>query len=156
MPNLKKLMETGSWSLKARSVLPSSSAVNWASMLMGAGPTEHGFTEWGSKTPEIPSATTTKYGLFPSIFSVIRDQKNNAKTAVIYSWPGIGPLVEKDAINIVVPGNDNDDFCADTAATIIKKKNLISPLSILTSLTIPGTALDTGLPNITSNFKRLT
>ena len=156
MPNLKKLMETGSWSLKARSVLPSSSAVNWASMLMGAGPTEHGFTEWGSKTPEIPSATTTKYGLFPSIFSVIRDQKNNAKTAVIYSWPGIGPLVEKDAINIVVPGNDNDDFCADTAATIIKKENLISPLSILTSLTIPGTALDTGLPNITSNFKRLT
>ncbi|ATP57113.1 alkaline phosphatase [Pedobacter ginsengisoli] len=121
MPNLKKLMETGSWSLKARSVLPSSSAVNWASMLMGAGPTEHGYTEWGSKTPEIPSATTTKYGIFPSIFSVIRDQKPAAKTAVIYSWPGIGPLVEKDAISIVVPGNDNDDFCADTAATIIKR-----------------------------------
>lgn len=84
MPNLRKLMETGAWSLKARSVLPSSSAVNWASMLMGAGPTEHGYTEWGSKTPEIPSATTTKYGLFPSIFSVIRDQKPNAKTAVIF------------------------------------------------------------------------
>lgn len=121
MPNLKKLMETGSWSLKARSVLPSSSAVNWASMLMGAGPTEHGYTEWGSKTPEIPSATATKYGIFPSIFSVIRDQKPNAKTAVIYSWPGIGPLVEKDAISIVIPGNDNDDFCADTAAIIIKR-----------------------------------
>lgn len=121
MPNLKKLMTTGASSLKARSVLPSSSAVNWASMLMGAGPTEHGYTEWGSKTPEIPSVTTTKYGLFPSIFSVIRDQKPNAKTAVIYSWPGIGPLVEKDAISIVVPGNDKDDFCADTAATIIKK-----------------------------------
>lgn len=28
MPNLKKLMETGSWSLHTRSVLPSSSAVN--------------------------------------------------------------------------------------------------------------------------------
>ncbi|MCX2453421.1 alkaline phosphatase [Pedobacter sp. PLR] len=122
MPNLKKLMETGASSLEARSVLPSSSAVNWASMLMGAGPTEHGYTEWGSKTPEIPSATTTKYGLFPSIFSVIRDQKPNAKTAVIYSWPGIGPLVEKDAISIVVPGNDKDDFCADTTATIIKRE----------------------------------
>lgn len=35
MPVLKQLMLTGSWSLKARSVLPSSSAVNWASMLMG-------------------------------------------------------------------------------------------------------------------------
>lgn len=122
MPNLKKLMETGASSLEARSVLPSSSAVNWASMLMGAGPTEHGYTEWGSKTPEIPSVTTTRYGLFPSIFSVIRDQKPSAKTAVIYSWPGIGPLIEKDAISIVVPGADKDDFCADTAAAIIKKE----------------------------------
>jgi predicted AlkP superfamily pyrophosphatase or phosphodiesterase len=123
MPVLKKLMETGSWSLKARCVLPSSSADNWASMLMGAGPTEHGYTEWNSKVPEIPSATTTKYGIFPTIFSVIRDQKPAAKTAVIYSWGGIGPLVEKDAITFVVPGGDaGDDFCVDTAVRIIKKE----------------------------------
>lgn len=124
MPNLKQLMNTGSWSLKTRAVLPSSSAVNWASMIMGAGPTEHGYTEWGSKVPEIPSATKTKYGLFPSIFSVIRTQKPNAKTAVVYSWEGIGPLIEKEAINFVVPGpkGNNDDFCADTTAAIIKKE----------------------------------
>ena len=36
MPNVKKLMEEGSYTLKKRSVLPSSSAVNWASMYMGA------------------------------------------------------------------------------------------------------------------------
>lgn len=48
MPNLKNLMKEGSWSLKARSVLPSSSAVNWASMIMGAGYTLHGYTEWNS------------------------------------------------------------------------------------------------------------
>lgn len=124
MPNLKQMMKTGSWSLKTRSVLPSSSAVNWASMIMGAGPTEHGYTEWGSKVPEIPSATKTKYGLFPSIFSVIRDQKPKAKTAVIYSWDGIGPLIEKEAINFIVPGikGYNEDFCADTTAAIIRKE----------------------------------
>lgn len=124
MPNLKQMMKTGAWSLKTRSVLPSSSAVNWASMIMGAGPTEHGYTEWGSKVPEIPSATKTKYGLFPSIFSVIRDQKPKAKTAVIYSWEGIGPLIEKEAINFVVPGTKgyNEDFCADTTAAIIRKE----------------------------------
>ncbi|MBF0648022.1 alkaline phosphatase family protein [Dysgonomonas sp. GY75] len=37
MPNLRKLAVTGAWTTKARSVLPSSSAVNWASILMGAG-----------------------------------------------------------------------------------------------------------------------
>jgi predicted AlkP superfamily pyrophosphatase or phosphodiesterase len=123
MPNLKHLMETGSWSLKARCIMPSSSADNWASMLMGAGITEHGYTEWNSKVPEIPSVTTTKYGIFPSIFSVIRDQQPKAKTAAIYSWGGIGPLIEKDAISIVVPGGDaGEDFCVDTTVSIIKKE----------------------------------
>lgn len=123
MPNLKHLMETGSWSLKARCVMPSSSADNWASMLMGAGITEHGYTEWNSKVPEIPSVTTTKYGIFPTIFSVIRDQKPAAKTAAIYSWGGIAPLIEKDAINIVIPGGDaGDDFCVDTTVSVIKRE----------------------------------
>ena len=52
MPNVKKLMEDGAYTLKKRSALPSSSAINWASMFMGAGPELHGYTEWGSKTPE--------------------------------------------------------------------------------------------------------
>ncbi len=37
-PNMKQMMQDGAWTLQARSVLPSSSAVNWASMVMGAGP----------------------------------------------------------------------------------------------------------------------
>nr|WP_121270764.1 alkaline phosphatase [Pedobacter schmidteae] len=122
MPNLKNLMRNGSWTDKARCVLPSSSAVNWASLLMGAGPTEHGYTEWDSKIPEIPSVTKNSYGLFPTIFSVIREQKKTAKTAVIYSWGGIGYLFEKNAVNIVVNGKDKDDFCTDTTATIIRNE----------------------------------
>src|SRR5690625_7158125 len=77
MPNLKKMIENGSHTLKARTVLPSSSAVNWASMLMGSGPTMHGYTEWGSKTPEIPSAVLSPYGKYPSVFSLIREQKSS-------------------------------------------------------------------------------
>lgn len=122
MPNLKKLMETGAWSLKARSVLPSSSAVNWASMLMGAGPTLHGYTEWGSKTPEIPSADTTSYKLFPSIFSVIRQQRKQSITAAVYSWPGIGYLIEKEAITKVIPTNDNEDLCLKEAVKVIQEE----------------------------------
>ncbi|ULT22243.1 alkaline phosphatase family protein [Sphingobacterium sp. E70] len=37
MPNLKKMMQDGTYSTHVRTVLPSSSAVNWASMLMGLG-----------------------------------------------------------------------------------------------------------------------
>ena len=123
MPNVKSVMASGAWSLHARSVLPSSSAVNWASMLMGAGPTQHGFTEWGSQKPEIPSAyTTSAYKQFPSIFSVIRDQKPKAVTAAVYSWPGIGYLIEKDAITHVLPANDDEEKCVNDAVETIKSK----------------------------------
>ncbi|MDO6436088.1 alkaline phosphatase [Cyclobacterium sp. 1_MG-2023] len=118
MPNLKKIMESGSYSLKARTVLPSSSAVNWASMLMASGPTAHGYTEWGSKTPEIPSAKIGNYGIYPSIFGLIREQMPKAKTAAVFSWGGIEYLLEKGAIDIVTHV-DGDDLCTDKAVEII-------------------------------------
>lgn len=56
IPNIKYFMENGCYTLTDRSVLPSSSAINWASMFMGV-PTEmHGYTQWNSQRPEIPSA----------------------------------------------------------------------------------------------------
>lgn len=122
IPNIKKLKENGSYTLGMRTVLPSSSAVNWASMLMGAGPTLHGYTEWGSKTPEIPSVVTSKYGKFPSIYTLLREQESNSKTAAIYSWDGIEYLFEKEAVDIMVYAKSNEDFCVDTAATIIREQ----------------------------------
>ena len=44
LPVMQSMMQRGSWSLEARTVLPSASAANWASMNMGAGPELHGFT----------------------------------------------------------------------------------------------------------------
>ena len=37
VPNLLSLMNNGSYTMHKRSVIPSSSGVNWASMFMGAG-----------------------------------------------------------------------------------------------------------------------
>lgn len=122
MPHLEKIMEKGSWTLEARAVLPSSSAVNWASMLMGSGSTAHGYTEWGSKTPEIPSAKISQYGIYPSIFGLLREQMPDAKTAAIYSWEGIEFLLEKDAIDWVLNGEGDDDWCAAQAAEILIKE----------------------------------
>lgn len=123
MPNLKGLMKEGAWSLKARSVLPSSSAVNWASMVMGAGHTLHGYTEWNSAVPEIPSVYTNQFGLFPTVFSLLKEQRPSAISALVYNWDGIGPLVEKEATTIRVHVDKaKTDFYADTAAAIIKEQ----------------------------------
>ena len=75
-------MEDGAYTLKKRSALPSSSAINWASMFMGAGPELHGYTEWGSKTPELPSRVLNKNGIFPTIFQLLRDAVRKQRSAV--------------------------------------------------------------------------
>lgn len=64
IPHIKQLMNDGSYTLTKRSVLPSSSAVNWASMFMGAGPELHGYTTWNSSTPDLPSKELSKDGIF--------------------------------------------------------------------------------------------
>lgn len=120
-PNIKQLMQDGAWSLQARAVLPSSSAVNWASMLMGAGPTLHGYTEWDSQVPEIPSVDKNRYGIFPTIFGVIKNQRPNAKLGVIYSWGGIGYLFGKNTVDLDVHTN-NDSLSAARAIEFITKE----------------------------------
>lgn len=72
IPAIKSLMTNGCYTLHSRSVLPSSSAINWASMFMGVGTELHGYTTWGSKTPEIPSREVNERGIAPTIFCLAR------------------------------------------------------------------------------------
>ena len=94
MPTTRSLMEKGCYTLKKRTVLPSSSAVNWASMFMGAGPELHGYTEWGSRTPELPSRIIERNNIFPTIFQIYRNAYPNAEIGVLSEWAGIKYLVD--------------------------------------------------------------
>lgn len=94
MPAVKALMDQGCYTLQKRTVSPSSSAPNWASMFMGAGPELHGYTTWGSKTPEIPSRVVAKHNIFPTIFQVYREACPEAEIGVLYEWEGIKYLID--------------------------------------------------------------
>lgn len=126
-PHLEKLMKEGASSLEMRSVLPSSSAVNWASILMGAGPELHGFTDWGSQSPDLPSRELNKYGMFPGVFGLTREKYPQAQTGIFYSWSGIGYLFEKDAVNINrdLPGKDRE-VVRESIEFLNQKKPLFS------------------------------
>ena len=99
VPHIRSLMENGAYTLKKRSVLPSSSAVNWASMYMGAGPELHGYCEWGSQVPDLPSRVVNKDGIFPTIFSELRAVAPEAEIGNIYEWEGIRYLVDTLALS---------------------------------------------------------
>ena len=126
MPNVKKLMEDGAYTLKKRSALPSSSAINWASMFMGAGPELHGYTEWGSKTPELPSRVLNKNGIFPTIFQLLRDARPKAEIGCLYEWNGIKYLVDTLSLNYhyhVADYNKTPKELGNMASAYIKEKH---------------------------------
>ena len=87
-------------------------------MIMGSGPELHGYTEWGSKTPEVPSRIIGKGDIYPSIFSVINEQLPEAKKGVAYSWDGIGYLFEKNMVDLDFNG-DTDEATAEKALNFI-------------------------------------
>lgn len=120
-PNLRKLMQEGSWTMQARSVLPSSSAPNWASMVMGAGPELHGYTTWGSKSPDLPARVLDEYGMFPTVYSLLRKAKPTSEIGAIYEWSGIGYLFPKQAVN-KDQNCDGDIATTKAAVQYIKEK----------------------------------
>jgi hypothetical protein len=101
IPNIQSAMQNGCYTLHKRCVLKSESAINWASMFNGA-PTEmHGYTNWNSRVPEVPSLCTNSRGIYPTIFSLLRDQRPKAVSGCIAEWDGIKYVVDSAAINNV-------------------------------------------------------
>lgn len=96
MPFVKSLADKGAITLEKRSVLPSSSAVNWASLFMGVGPEVHGYLDWGTQRPEMPLPTGADKtnGFFPTVFQEARRQHPDADIAGFYEWDGIKYVID--------------------------------------------------------------
>lgn len=123
MPTVQKFMDKGVYSDRVRSVLPSSSAVNWASMFMGAGPELHGYTEWDSATPDLEPRAVDSHGFFPTIFALLHDQRPESTIACFYEWDGIGKLFPKDVVDkdVNIPSeNHRSDRLAVAAADYLR------------------------------------
>ncbi len=125
MPNVRTLMSQGCYTLHKRTVTPSSSAPNWASMFMGAGPELHGYTTWGARTPELPSRIILKNNIFPTIFQLYRDACPQAEIGVLYEWDGIKYLVDTLSVSYHAMAPDYNTYptaLCEMAETYIKEK----------------------------------
>ena len=122
-PNFDKIISEGASTLHARSVLPSSSSTNWASMIMGAGPEQHGITSnsWERNNFVLPAVVQNEDFLFPTIFSVLDDKMPEAEIGAIYHWGGFGRLFEKNAVDYDVNPKTEEET-AEVASKYIKEK----------------------------------
>ncbi len=101
-PRIHELMTRGSWTLKARAVIPTVSSPNWASMIMGATVAHHGITsnEWTPSKFELGPVCKGPEGTFPTMFSALRTAKPGMVMGIIHDWDGFGRLVEPNAVNV--------------------------------------------------------
>ena len=103
-PRIHELMARGAWTMEARGVMPTLSSPNWASMITGAGPEQHGITSNGvllQKMVTLPAVCRDEDGMFPTMFEVLRMQHPTARIAIFHDWPGFADLVEKHAPNVM-------------------------------------------------------
>ena len=109
MPNVKMMMEQGSYTLGKRSVMPSSSAINWATIFNGLPTEQHGYGQWNSSKPEIPAVLDNGRGMPPTIYTLLREQRPDAELGCVYNWDGIGPLLDTAVLNyhLYDPGYHN-------------------------------------------------
>lgn len=123
-PNFHKIMQEGAFTLHARAVLPSSSSTNWASMIMGAGPEQHGITsnDWEKDNFTLPAIVQSEDFLFPTIFSLINQQIPNAEVGAIYHWDGFGRLFEKSAVDYDANPKTEEETVRVASEYIIAKK----------------------------------
>lgn len=158
MPNVKTLMEQGCHTLQKRAVLPSSSAVNWASMFMGACPELHGYTEWGSKTPEIPSRVKADNDIFPTIFQLLRKARPEAEIGCLYEWDGIKHLVDTFSLShyaLTPKEKIYTDELKNMACAYIKEKKPVLAAFIYDNPDHVGHAIGHDTPEYYANLKEL-
>ncbi len=122
-PTLDEMMKHGSWSMHARGVLPTTSGANWASIISGAGPEQHGVTsnDWRVGEFNFPTSVTGSGGFFPSIFQLITEQHPEWEVGSIYNWDGFGRLYDHRFLDHDAHGEDEDQTAA-LAADYIRAK----------------------------------
>ncbi|HTP32479.1 MAG TPA: alkaline phosphatase [Candidatus Acidoferrales bacterium] len=102
-PRLHQLIERSAWTLEARGVMPTLSSPNWASVIDGAGPEQHGITSNGylRKLVEFEPVCRDGEGMFPTIFEILRAQRPSSRIAIFHEWSGFADLVEKHVADVM-------------------------------------------------------
>lgn len=123
-PNIDRLVAGGAATFRARGVLPTSSSPNWASMITGAGPEQHGITSnaWENGDFVLPAAASGPNGYFPSIFTLIRDQMPEAEMGAIFHWEGFGRLFDSTLVNLYLSPKTEEETTEIAATYLIEKQ----------------------------------
>ena len=125
MPFLKSKLSESAWTTHKRSILPTSSACNWASMFKGAGPEAHGYIAWDTQTPAFDITYSDEKGNFPSFFSIYREQYPTLDMVYLYQWDGMKYIFDMSDFSYskgFPVSYDGSEKMKDAAVSYVKEK----------------------------------
>lgn len=117
IPNLRKLMMEGSYTLKMQNEMPTVSATNWFSMLSSEESPNHGIKDWNGKPLSSDQFTT--------IFKAIKLKFPNEKVVATFNWEGIEPLILDDSVVVINKNKKSASEVEAAAKDLIKKEKPI-------------------------------
>lgn len=122
-PHLDELMENGTYSLAARTVMPSSSGPAWSSMITGTTVERHGIgnNSWTVDTKILEPVFKGRYNMFPTIFGEIREHHLKAVIGTIYHWKSFGNFIEKGVCDLNVSAESEDEAAQKTCYFLEEK-----------------------------------
>ena len=131
-PHMDELVRNGAISFRTRSVMPTVSGPNWASHLLGAGPEQHGvsFNGWAKDNIILTPAVTDEKGYFPSVFTVIKEQRPEAITGFFYDWDVLIDIFNQDNISKVKYSDFYTETFSKAIPWIIENRPLLTFLYI--------------------------
>jgi len=98
IPNIVRLMDEGRWTLDKRAEYKTASAINWATIFMGVPVEMHGYNKWNSARPAFAPYALSEHGMPPTLFTILQEQRPQARSVCVYDWDGIGPVIDTLAV----------------------------------------------------------
>lgn len=123
-PVMKRMMLNGAWTLKARAVMPTDSSPNWASMITGAGPEQHGIfsNNWNTNRFQIEPTVRGANGMFPTVFGRLREFRPSSVIGCFYEWDDFGRLLEYGALDVLKECKNPTDTASRAIEFILSRK----------------------------------
>ncbi len=102
-PRMDALMDDGSYTLGARAVMPTASLPNWGAFLFGADTEQTGITSnsWRPGSSPLHPTITNEQGFFPSILTLIKNQRPELKTGFYTDWATNQVLIEPGTVDVL-------------------------------------------------------
>lgn len=127
MPTLSRLRADGLFAV-GRNSFPTSSGINWATVMMGTVVEVHGYRNWNSKGPDVPPPPAAlDGGKLPCVFHEIKRQDPSAYTVSLYNWDGIGFVHSTNEVDYVKYFSEGsleqiDDATMSAALQLLREK----------------------------------